>query len=97
MYGRLTAVAKFEGAIGLVLVGGTARQTLYSGWDGAERVPVMIGGLISLMVTSAFWYILTVCSVKMAVHWWSHILPTESRDPEARLGKPCECVADGGK
>ena len=36
-------------------------------------------------------------SVKMAVQSWSHIRPTERREPEARLGKPWEMVADAGR
>ena len=36
-------------------------------------------------------------SVKTAVQLWSQIWPTDSKDPDARLLKPCDTVADGGK
>ena len=57
----------------------------------------MRGGWTVWMLTSALQNILTVRSVKMAVQSWSQILPTERREPEARLGKPWGMVADGGK
>ena len=73
-----------EGGAGV----GSGRLTLYKGWDGGLRVPVMIGGWVALIWTLLLWYILTVRSVKMAVQLWSQIWPTDKREPEARLGKP---------
>jgi hypothetical protein len=57
----------------------------------------MMGGCAVLIWTSLLLYSLTVRSVKMAVQSWSQILPTDKRDPEARLGKPWEMVADAGR
>jgi hypothetical protein len=57
----------------------------------------MMGDLVGWILTSLLRYIFTVLSVKMAVQLWSQILPTDKSDPEARLGKPWEMVADAGR
>ena len=57
----------------------------------------MTGGQVEWTWMSLLRYSFTVLSVKMAVHWWSQIWPTDSKEPEARLGKPWEMVAEWGR
>ena len=76
---------------------GMGKQTLYRGWEGAFRVPAIIGGLFSYILKYLLLYILMERLVKIAVQLWSQIWPTDNRELDAKLGKPWEIIADGGR
>ena len=76
---------------------GMGKQTLYRGWEVEFRVPAIIGGLFYCILTYLMLCILMERLVKIVVQLWSQLLPTDHREPDAKLGKPWEIVSDGGR
>ena len=80
------------------LSGALVTELQFGGGAGMWRCQRPVGPVLEpVRMVALSRVMLTASAVNVAMQPWSHSVPMEIREPEARVGKMCAWQADGGR